>query len=90
MVYFTSQRNKLMGQIKLAAGFAEGDNPVIFKFVTKTFMERGVDVSWLSVYEREKEALYPPLTYIKPVRLYFEEFEGKRFVVAEVSPSFPT
>lgn len=29
-------------------------------------MSKGSSISWLSVYPKEKEILYPPLTYLTP------------------------
>ena len=34
---------------------------------TKNFMDRGVDISWLSAFPHEKEYLYAPLTFLKPI-----------------------
>ena len=35
---------------------------------TDNFMDRGVDLEWLSAFPHEKEFLYPPLCYLKPLR----------------------
>lgn len=73
--------------IKIATErFAEGSNPLVFKYVTDTFMDRGADISFLSVYPEEKEVLYPPLTYLKPVSVKKLKINGKWFTVAEVTP----
>lgn len=73
--------------IKIATErFAEGSNPLIFKYVTDTFMDRGADISFLSVYPEEKEVLYPPLTYLKPVSVKKQKINGRWFIVAEVTP----
>ena len=34
---------------------------------TENFMDRGVDLEWLSAFPHEKEFLYPPLCYLKPI-----------------------
>ena len=34
---------------------------------TENFMDRGVDLAWLSAFPHEKEYLYPPLSYLKPI-----------------------
>lgn len=74
-------------EIKIATErFAEGSNPLIFKYVTDTFMDRGADISFLSVYPEEKEVLYPPLTYLKPVSVKKQKINGRWFTVAEVTP----
>ena len=62
----------------------------MFKYVAWGFMNRGADLEWLTVFPGEREALYPPLTYIRPVKAYFEELGGARGVVIEVEPVFPT
>lgn len=73
--------------IKIATErFAEGSNPLIFKYVTDSFMDRGADISFLSVYPEEKEVLYPPLTYLKPVSVKKQKINGRWFIVAEVTP----
>ena len=37
-------------------------------FRTDNFMDRGVDLEWLSAFPHEKEFLYPPLSFLKPIR----------------------
>lgn len=77
----------------IAMGFALGDCPLVFKYVTQDFMQRGADISFLSVFPEEHEVLYPPLTFLRPVRIFFETIPGaggKRMVIAEVTPVFPS
>ena len=62
--------------------------PLIFKFETKDFTSRGADIGWLSVYPNEKEALYPPLTYLRSVGAKKEELGGLQMLVATVEPVF--
>ena len=45
---------------EVAISFAKSKCPLIFKYVTKNFMSRGADISFLSVYPDEAEALHPP------------------------------
>lgn len=74
---------------QIAVKFAEvatSASPLIFKYVTSSFMERGADISFLSVYPEEKEVLYPPLTYLEPVSVKKQRIKGKWFIVAEVKP----
>lgn len=73
----------------IAVKFAEVEKsacPLIFKYVTTSFMNRGADISFLSVYPEEKEVLYPPLTYLKPMKVKKQSIKGKWFIVAEVEP----
>lgn len=75
---------------EIAVKFADvgkSASPLIFKYVTTSFMNRGADISFLSVYPEEKEVLYPPLTYLEPVIVKKESIKGKSFMVAEVKPS---
>ena len=46
-----------------------GEEPgesLIFKYVTASFMERGADVKFLSVFPKEEECVFPPLTFLLP------------------------
>lgn len=74
----------------VAMEFAVGESPLLFKFVTQDFMQRGADISFLSVYPEEREVLYPALTYLRPLKVYFETYEGKRMVISETVPVFPS
>ena len=52
-------------------------------------MERGADLTFLSAFPGEKEYLYPPLTYlqpVKPARLQKATLAGANFLVLEVEP----
>ena len=37
-------------------------------------MDKGADVSWLSAYPKEKEVIYPPLSFMQP--LYQQKLKG--------------
>lgn len=74
---------------EVAIDFAKSDSPLLFKFVSKSFMSHGANISFLSVYPGEKEVLYPPLTYLRPIKLSRESVGGKVYQVAEVEPVFP-
>lgn len=74
---------------KVAEEFALSDSPLLFKFVSKSFMSHGADISFLSVYPGEKEVLYPPLTYLRPIKLSEETIGTTVYRVAEVEPVFP-
>ena len=62
--------------------------PLVFKFETKDFTSRGADISFLSIYPGEKEALYPPLTYLRPIKMESETLGGVQMLVATVEPVF--
>lgn len=74
----------------VAIEFSESEHPLVFKYETDNFMSRGADISFLSVYPEEKEALYPPLTYLSATKITVEEMNGRRVLVASVKPTFPT
>jgi hypothetical protein len=40
--------------------------PTIFKIITRSFMERGAFLEWLSVFPGEQECCFPPLTFFSP------------------------
>ena len=66
--------------------FAASALPLVFRFVTKDFMTRGADISFLSVYPTEQEALYPPLTYLRCLEMKMETLSGVQLLVATVEP----
>ena len=72
----------------VAVNFAVSALPLVFKFETTNFLSRGAEVSFLSVYPHEEEALYPPLTFLRSVKTETESFGGKMMLVATVQPVF--
>jgi hypothetical protein len=42
-------------------------NPLLLKVEATCLMDCGADIGWLSMYPEEKEVLFPPLTYLRPV-----------------------
>ena len=62
--------------------------PLIFKFETKDFTSRVADIAFLSVYPNEQEALYPPLTYLRPVGAKKETIGSQQALVVTVEPVF--
>ena len=53
--------------LRTAIQYAKSSSSVLLRLRTRNFMVRGPDVSWCSCFPREREFLYPPLTYIQPV-----------------------
>ena len=45
-----------------------GDSSVLLWLRTQNFMDRGVDLTWISAFPHEKEFLFSPLTYVHSVR----------------------
>jgi len=54
--------------LKVALQYASSEHAVILRLKTRGFMGRGVDISFLSCFPAESEVLFPPLTYLGPVR----------------------
>ena len=67
--------------------FAGGSLPMVFRVVSKGPMDRGADVSFLSVYPSEEEYLYPPLTYLRATEIKIETVLGKKLLVVTVEPT---
>jgi hypothetical protein len=45
---------------------APSQEAVLFKILTKTRLQRGADLSWVSAFPAEMEYLYPPLVFLQP------------------------
>ena len=59
------QTAKLQIALKYSQG---GDSSVLLWLRTQNFMDRGVDLTWISAFPHEREFLYSPLTYMEAVR----------------------
>ena len=72
-------------ELEMAADFAKaGANPMVFKYDTESCIDRGADIAFLSVYQGEKEVLYPPLTYLKLEGMKQEQVAGATMLVISV------
>eukprot|EP01043_Picozoa_sp_COSAG02_P047863 COSAG02_NODE_4633_length_5144_cov_4.775421_3_plen_469_part_00 len=67
--------------------FAASSLPLVFRIVTKNCINRGADISFLSVFPNEQEFLYPPLTYLHCVKMERETLCGVQLLVATVEPT---
>jgi len=75
--------------IKYSRGRGEA---LIFKLNIESFMSLGADLTYLSAFPHEREFLYPPLTFLQPLGkpyTYVHE-DGSKFIILEVSPTFPS
>ena len=57
-------------QLTVALQYSQGSAETINTLLllrTENFMDRGVDLTWLSAFPHEKEYLYPPLCYLQPL-----------------------
>ena len=57
-------------ELDIALKYSQGKSghAVLLWLHSKNFMDRGVDLKWLSAFPHEAEYLYPPLSYLKPTR----------------------
>lgn len=54
--------------ISVALKYSKSASPTILKLLSRSFADRGADISFLSAFPSEKEILFPPLTLFKPTR----------------------
>ena len=57
-------------ELDIALKYSQGKSghAVLLWLHSKNFMDRGVDLKWLSAFPHEAEYLSPPLSYLKPTR----------------------
>ena len=70
----------------------QGEQALIFRLLCENFMQRGPDLKFLSAFPHEQEALYPPLTFFKPIAGAEPEhltYGGTEFTIVDVRPNFP-
>jgi len=78
--------------LRVATRYSTSPCSLLFKLVTKDFMDRGAELTYLSAFPGESEVLYPPLTYLRPTGKTEEVVTatGATFKVVEVVPKFPS
>jgi hypothetical protein len=69
--------------LETALFYSCSEHSVLIKYVTRSFMERGADVAWISAFPGENECLFPPTTYLSPTG---RTQRVGRFTVVEVAP----
>ena len=72
--------------LAIAVKYSTSASSVLFRLKTRSSMERGADIAWLSCFPGEQEFLYPPLTYMQPVKVYELVLLGHAYTVLEVEP----
>ena len=71
-------------------GRGRGDKALIFRVRCENFLQKGSDLSFLSAFPREREALYPPITLFKPLGpLDTFTFDETQFIVLDVRATVP-
>ncbi len=64
---FMSSTTQLQVALEYALlGASTTSNCLLLKMKTRTFIERGADLAYLSCFPTEAEVLFPPLTYLRP------------------------
>ena len=74
----------------VALAYSRSPSSLLLKIRTKSFMERGADIAYLSAFPSESELVYPPLTYLRPTGQSMEEEldDGSmKITVIEVEPT---
>jgi hypothetical protein len=74
--------------LEVAVRYSLSQHSLLLKIRTKSFMQRGADLHFLSAFPAESELLYPPLTYLKPTGRIVRDVLAARckFTVVEVEP----
>ena len=73
--------------LSVAVRYSASQSSVLLRMVTKSFIERGADISYLSAFPGEAEVLFPPLTYLKPTGRTEEVATGDAsFTIIDVVP----
>ena len=73
--------------VKVAIQYSMSDNCILFKLLTKSSMERGADLAFLSAFPGESEVLFKPLTYLQPIGAPKKiTLAGKPITVIDVEP----
>mmetsp|Transcript_81613 Transcript_81613/g.162394 ORF Transcript_81613/g.162394 Transcript_81613/m.162394 type:complete len:129 (-) Transcript_81613:233-619(-) len=52
--------------LAVAIAYGQSECSLLFKIMTKSFMNRGADITFLSCFPSEREFLFPPLTFLRP------------------------
>ena len=72
----------------VAVAYSKSDSSLLFKISTKSFLQRGAELTFLSAFPAEAEVLLPPLTYLRPTGQKLELMIGElRYTVIEVEPT---
>ena len=71
----------------VATRYALSTCSLLLKLRTKSFMQRGADLTFLSAFPAEREYLFPPLTFLQPTGKVVEVVSGgSMFTIVEVEP----
>ena len=77
--------------IGTALEYAASSNGLVLRLRTRSSMERGADIRFVSAFPAEKEYLFPPLVYLQPTKRRSQEVLdvlGTSVLVIDVEPRF--
>ena len=76
--------------LQLALRYSDrAERRLVFKVITRGFIDRGADLRYLSAFPDEIEFLYPPLTFLRPTGNRDTILVGDiEYEVVEVEPRF--
>ena len=75
--------------LSVALTYSRSPSSLLLKIHTKSFMNRGAAIAYLSAFPAESELVYPPLTYLRPTGRSMEEQSSDgsvKITVVEVEP----
>jgi len=73
--------------VAVAVRYAISEHAVLLRLRTRSSMERGADIAWISAFPSEAEVLFPPLVYLQPVGDESKvQLAGVNFRVLAVEP----
>jgi len=63
---------------------------LLMKLKTSNNLQRGAELTWLSVFPSEAEMLFPPLTFLQPTgNKQMIEYKGIKLTIVEVTTTLP-
>jgi hypothetical protein len=74
--------------LKIAVRYGMSRNSIIFRIVTMNNLQRGSNIAHISVFPKESEVLFAPLTFLQPTgRSQVLKLGGITVTVVEVTPT---
>ena len=87
----TTDLRVALAYTRMDDGARRSGSALLFRVLVSNMLQRGADLSYLSVVPSEKEYLYPPLTFLKPTGDVTELSYGNiKYTVIDVVPFFPS
>ena len=84
----TSTKSDIATGYAIRKGVTNG--ALLMRLKTSNNLQRGAELTWLSVFPSEAETLYPPLTFMQPTgREQVIEYDGIKLTVVECTTTLP-